>query len=1221
MAKMHGGWRVSIGVCVLAGALAVPLAPDAAAEPAVGSVVINEVHYHPATDNEEFVELVNPGGTSVDLSGACFTAGISGCFPAGTVLPAGGFVVAAQQLAGYQAAFPAAPVPALVYGGSLSNSGETVTVSAAPAPPEPAVPLDTVAYTDAPPWPAAPDGDGPSLELADPLGDNLPSGAWRASDPAPTPGAVNSQYGAGPGPVIASIAPEPAAAGDPLEFTAAIEHATSASVEVTVGFAAPTVAPLVDDGAHGDGAAGDGLYGATVPGQPAGTLVRYRALAANAAGSAALPAEGSARPRLGFVVARPPVGSTIPVIDWYVKPSDYQQLLDHPLENTYVPAVVAVDGEVWDGAEVRVNGHARQAVKYSFKFKMPKGSPLDAGFLASPVDEFVIDGDLYDSSGVVAPLTSSVYADTNPLIAQMAKVHVEQNGSSFGLFTFAEEYDKLWRDRNGLDGAGDQQFQPEDVVGVFSDDKSAAAVGDRFEKVAPDDGDYTEVYALIRAIDSAPTPARVAALRDHFDVPALIEFLAVGAIVEHWDTMVHNYQLVRDGSTGRWKLVATDYDLTLTRQANDVLPHGPENLISAVRSDPVLSDLYLRRLRTLADKYFTGGVLKQRLNTMSAAVASEQAADLVRWPRGLESPAAGKARLQRYLDARQKELLTTNRTADGVPAAATPGLPVSIAAARYQGEGGDARDWVRLANPSPTEAVDLSGWRLEGAGTSTLPPGTVIPATGEITVPASAPASAVDRLPGSLVAGALTAGLDDAGGELRVIDAAGTVRGSAVLSTLSPPDPVADTGLTVEASADQVETIAPGGRGVKLTVTVTNHGPGPASAVSLTGAGTTCGRSLGTIPASRTTLIRCTTTTATGPDRTLRFRAATGSKTTASNRVSIRTVDVHTSHWWQTLPNAPRVGTIALGDASTLRAPVSLAAPTAPAVAGQPPVRWLVASAFEANRAVATQGAVLSPGSAVSIPLTDGVPVRVALASRNGAGTGARSPLTPFITPRASTNWPFASASAQVEQIFHDVDGRAPTSDERTWVLAALASTDTPAHVINARLGTGRWPTEIEPLVRLYTAYLGRPPDKAGLAFWLAQRAKGRTLASISSSFAASAEFVRKTGSLNNTAFVRFVYTSVLGRQAEANGLAFWTNRMAAGTTRGSVMTSFSESNEGRTRLAPRTKPTLAWMALTGRPPTAAEAQPATDWMNAGGSFETVIDGVRSSSVYGDRFS
>lgn len=1181
----------------------------AGADPTPGQVVINEIHYHPATDNQEFLELHNPGGTAVDLTGACFTAGIGGCFPSGTTLGPGGYVVAAQSLSSYAAAFPAAPVPAFQYTGSLSNSGETVTVSSS----APSV-LDSVTYADSAPWPMTPDGDGPSLELADPAGENSTADAWRASDPAPTPGMVNSQFGMGPGPTIDAVTPGAVAAGQPIAFTVVAHHATSVDLEVTRAFAAPVTTALADDGAHGDGAAGDGTWGASIPGSSAGTLIRYRARATSASGTASLPADGSTRPRFGFVVARPPVASTIPVVDWYVAPADHQSLLAAPESNAYVPAVVAVGGQVWDGAEVRISGHARNPLKYSYKFKMPKGSPLTAAFLTSPVDEFVLDGDLNDPTGVVTPLTASVYADTNPLIAQTAKVHVEQNGAAFGLFNFTEEYDKLWRQRTGYDGAGDEQLEPEDIVGVFADDGSAAAVADRFEKVAPDDADFTRAYALIRAIDSAPTPERMASLRDLFDVPALVEALAVGSVVQHWDTTVHNYELLREGSTGRWRIVPTDYDLTI-RNVEGVFPFGPDNLVSALRSDPELEEMYLRRVRTLADRYLGSGVLAQRLATMASGVTSEQAADLARWPRPLKTQAEGVSDLTWVLNRRKTELLT-NRSPGDVPAAPTAGAPITIAAARFAGEGGAARDAVRLRNPSKTEAVDLSGWTFQGAGTATLPPGTVIAAGGELVVPADVAASAADRLPGTFVAGALPGGLDDAGGLLKLVDGAGATRGEAVLSSLAPVAPIAPSGLAVEASADQVETIAAGGAGVKLTVAVTNHGPAAAASTSLSGPGTTCGRSLGTIAVGRTVVVRCSTTAATARDRSYRFRATSGAKSATSPRVEVRTIEHRTSFWATTLPNAPKVGTVALGAGNTVTAPFTVASPTVQPSPGTPRNRWLVASAFEAGRAVPTQGAVVAPTGPASIPLREGVPVRLALGTRNAAGTGARSPLTPYLTPRPTVSWPFASPTAQVTAIFQAVDRRAPTPAELDAALARLQTGASPADVIEDRLATGTWPTQVEPLVRLYTAYLGRPPDPSGLAYWTAQRASGRTLDRISATFSASSEFRRATGSLDDAAFVRFVYASVLNRSADAAGLGYWTGRLRAGWSRGRVMTSFSESNEGRTKLAPEVLPTIAAVALLGRPPTAAAAQPATDWLRAGGSFDTVIDGIRSSDAY-----
>jgi fibronectin type 3 domain-containing protein len=148
---------------------------------AAGSVVINEINYNPPdkTKPTEFVELTNPGTTAVDLSGASFVNGIHYTFPAGTTLPAGGYVVVSENPAALQTAYGVSSFGP--WDGKLSNSGEDVTIDDAGG-----NQLDDVSYGATFPWPTIGDSPGPGydIELIKPNLDNSLGGNWRSYNPA-----------------------------------------------------------------------------------------------------------------------------------------------------------------------------------------------------------------------------------------------------------------------------------------------------------------------------------------------------------------------------------------------------------------------------------------------------------------------------------------------------------------------------------------------------------------------------------------------------------------------------------------------------------------------------------------------------------------------------------------------------------------------------------------------------------------------------------------------------------------------------------------------------------------------------------------------------------------------------------------------------------------------------------------------------------------------------
>lgn len=166
---------------------------------ATPSLLITEIMYHPPDNgaidgNEyEFIELKNVGATTINLFGMKFTDGIEYSFPPGASIAPAGFVVLAKNATLFSQKYPGTPVLG-AYGpaSSLNNAGETVTLRDGAN-----NIVFSVTYDDKAPWPAAPDGTGPSLvpNLPNSNPDPNDAGNWRisgnangspgADDPAP----------------------------------------------------------------------------------------------------------------------------------------------------------------------------------------------------------------------------------------------------------------------------------------------------------------------------------------------------------------------------------------------------------------------------------------------------------------------------------------------------------------------------------------------------------------------------------------------------------------------------------------------------------------------------------------------------------------------------------------------------------------------------------------------------------------------------------------------------------------------------------------------------------------------------------------------------------------------------------------------------------------------------------------------------------------------------
>jgi hypothetical protein len=102
-------------------------------------------------------------------------------------------------------------------------------------------------------------------------------------------------------------------------------------------------------------------------------------------------------------------------------------------------------------------------------------------------------------------------------------------------------------------------------------------------------------------------------------------------------------------------------------------------------------------------------------------------------------------------------------------------------------------------------------------------------------------------------------------------------------------------------------------------------------------------------------------------------------------------------------------------------------------------------------------------------------------------------------------------------------------------------------------------------IARLYGAAFARAPDAGGLAVQLGAHAAGISAVSLANNFIQSAEFVARYGAgTSNTAFATALYSNVLGRTPDPDGLAVQIAALDHGLSRAQLLLNFADSNENR---------------------------------------------------------
>lgn len=106
----------------------------------------------------------------------------------------------------------------------------------------------------------------------------------------------------------------------------------------------------------------------------------------------------------------------------------------------------------------------------------------------------------------------------------------------------------------------------------------------------------------------------------------------------------------------------------------------------------------------------------------------------------------------------------------------------------------------------------------------------------------------------------------------------------------------------------------------------------------------------------------------------------------------------------------------------------------------------------------------------------------------------------------------------------------------------------------------------VQQILELYVAFFNRVPDADGLVYWIDQVAAGTSITTIAESFySAALQYSSITGyttSMTNADFIKIVYKNALGRSSvDESGMSYWSSSLATGKeSRGSLVVTIINS-------------------------------------------------------------
>ncbi|MEN8783834.1 MAG: CotH kinase family protein [Akkermansiaceae bacterium] len=569
----------------------------------------------------------------------------------------------------------------------------------------------------------------------------------------PSPGSAN---GAGrlPGPQFLELrtgGDRPAVA-EALEITAMVSGAENVTLFYRAGFGPEeAVAMNSDDGVN---------FVVTIPGGAVRDVIRWRFVAQDLEGRItkeppfANPLDS--HEYYGVPVATPDDGGLAEVLEWFITENDYNRLISFQK----VRAGLYFLGEYYDNVEFGPRGQSTLFFdKKGFNIDFNKTQRFRWRESEPRVRDINLMTNWGDKAKVRNEMAYEILREAGVPTHFAFSVTVQRNGQFYSIADLVEDADETYLDRAGLAPdaalykAVNTSLRMEDIGNTNS-----------VRKMTREEEGLEDFNALIFGINQKD-PDRWNYIFDHVDLPMTINSLAGLVVIMQTDMGAKNYYLYRDTEgDGRWSILPWDLDLTFGRDFTGRAGYFDRNMFTEgftefgesqdtsvivealLRGNPRTREMFFRRLRTLSDQFIASSYIPDRTQIQldrlspSSAFPGDALRDSFAWGTWYDADPVPKQWNTTHPDAETIERANDRINLEWLPMRRieiynnTPDLPGALESPAVKIGSLDFdpisdvqdQEYVELINQSPT-AVDISGWRMDGAVKMTLPPGTVIP--------------------------------------------------------------------------------------------------------------------------------------------------------------------------------------------------------------------------------------------------------------------------------------------------------------------------------------------------------------------------------------------------------------------------------------------------------------------------------------------------------------